>query len=185
MATTGDLTVRGVRIAYDRAGQGPPLVLMHGIGANASAWRTQLDGLSDAFDVIAWDAPGYGRSSDPPHDWPMAEYADCLAGFLDVLGIAQAHLLGQSWGGVLAQEFYRHHADRVTSLIALGHDARRRCDARRWRNATSGTAARAGNDDARRIRPRPRAAIARPQSIRRHAPRSGSDGRANPSGRIP
>jgi pimeloyl-ACP methyl ester carboxylesterase len=129
MATAGHVTVRGLRIAYDRAGQGPPLVLMHGIGADASAWRTQLDGLSDAFDVIAWDAPGYGRSSDPPRDWPMAEYADYLAGFLDALGIAKAHLLGQSWGGVLAQEFYRDHADRVASLIlsdtTLGGDATR------------------------------------------------------------
>lgn len=129
MVTTGDVTVRGVRIAYDRVGEGPPLVLMHGIGANAAAWRTQLAGLSDAFDVIAWDAPGYGRSSDPPHDWPMAEYAEYLAGFLDGLAIRTAHLLGQSWGGVLAQEFYRNHADRVASLIlsdtTLGGDVTR------------------------------------------------------------
>ncbi len=129
MATSGQVTVRGVRIAYDRAGQGPPLMLLHGIGANASAWRTQIDGLSDAFDVIAWDAPGYGRSSDPPRDWPMAEYADCLAGFLDGLGIVQAHLLGQSWGGVLAQEFYGRYADRLSSLIladtTLGGDVTR------------------------------------------------------------
>ena len=129
MAHAGHVMVRGLQIAYDRAGQGAPLVLMHGIGANAAAWRTQLDGLSDAFDVIAWDAPGYGRSDDPPHDWPMAEYADTLAGFLDGLGIAKAHLLGQSWGGVLAQEFYRDHADRVASLIlsdtTLGGDTTR------------------------------------------------------------
>ncbi len=129
MVEAGHVTVRGLKIAYDRAGQGPPLVLMHGIGADASAWRTQLGGLSDAFDVIAWDAPGYRRSDDPPHDWPMAEYADALAGFLDGLGIAKAHLLGQSWGGVLAQEFYRDHADRVASLIlsdtTLGGDTTR------------------------------------------------------------
>lgn len=117
MAIAGQVTVRGMEIAYDRAGQGPALVLLHGIGANATAWRTQLDGLSDAFDVIAWDAPGYGRSSDPPSDWPMAEYADHLAGFLDGLGIARTHLLGQSWGGVLAQQFYGAYPDRVRSLI--------------------------------------------------------------------
>ena len=129
MAEAGHVTVRGLEIAYDRAGQGAPLVLMHGIGADASAWRTQLDGLSDAFDVIAWDAPGYGRSSDPPYDWSMAEYADVLAGFLDGLGIIKAHLLGQSWGGVLAQEFYGRYADRVLSLIlsdtTLGGDVTR------------------------------------------------------------
>lgn len=117
MAMAGRVTVRGMEIAYDRAGQGPALVLLHGIGANATAWRTQLDGLSDAFDVIAWDAPGYGRSDDPPGDWPMAEYAEYLAGFLDALGIARTHLLGQSWGGVLAQAFYGKYPGRVRSLI--------------------------------------------------------------------
>lgn len=129
MAMAGYVTVRGLAIAYDRAGRGAPLVLLHGIGANASAWRTQVDGLADAFDVIAWDAPGYGRSSDPPHDWTMAEYADCLAGFLDGLDIPKAHLLGQSWGGVLAQELYGRYADRVASLIlsdtTLGGDVTR------------------------------------------------------------
>lgn len=117
MATAGRVTVRGMGIAYDRAGRGPALMLLHGIGANATAWRTQLDGLSDVFDVIAWDAPGYGRSDDPPGDWPMAEYAAHLAGFLDGLGIERVHLLGQSWGGVLAQQFYGSYPGRVRSLI--------------------------------------------------------------------
>lgn len=117
MATAGRVTVRGMEIGYDRAGAGPTLVLLHGIGANATAWRTQLDGLSTAFDVVAWDAPGYGRSDDPPEDWPMAKYADYLAGFLDALSIEQTHLLGQSWGGVLAQQFYAAYPERVRSLI--------------------------------------------------------------------
>lgn len=117
MATAGRVAVRGTEIAYDRAGRGPTLTLLHGIGANATAWRTQLDALSDAFDVIAWDAPGYGRSDDPPGDWPMAEYADYLGGFLDALGVEQTHLLGQSWGGVLAQAFYGKYPERVRSLI--------------------------------------------------------------------
>lgn len=129
MAIAGRVTVRGIEIAYDRAGAGQPLVLMHGIGANASAWRPQLAALADAFDVIAWDAPGYGRSADPPGDWTMADYADALAGFLDGLGIARAHLLGQSWGGVLAQGFSDRYADRVQSLIlsdtTLGGNAAR------------------------------------------------------------
>src|SRR4051812_43345269 len=117
MVTTGQVAVRGVRIAYRRAGQGAPLVLMHGIGAHSAAWRTQLDGLADAYDMIAWDTPGYGGSDDPPSDWPMAEYAEYLAGFLDALGIEKAHLLGQSWGGVLAQQFYGAYPERVRSLI--------------------------------------------------------------------
>ncbi len=129
MAVSGQITVGSMTIGYDRAGEGLSLVLMHGIGANAAQFRAQMADLSDAFDVIAWDAPGYGRSSDPPGDWTMAEYADTLAGFLDALGIEKAHLLGQSWGGVLAQQFYGQYGDRVRSLIlsdtTLGGDAAR------------------------------------------------------------
>src|SRR3712207_7861349 len=53
-------------IAYARAGSGEPLVMLHGIGGNARQFRNQLDGLADSYDVIAWDAPGYGDSGDPP-----------------------------------------------------------------------------------------------------------------------
>lgn len=129
MAEIGTVTVRGMKIGYRRAGDGPPLVLLHGIGGNANQFRQQADGLADAYTVVAWDTPGYGRSDDPPGDWTMAEYADALAGFLDGLGIARAHLLGQSWGGVLAQAFYGRYPGRVRSLIlsdtTLGGDVTR------------------------------------------------------------
>lgn len=71
------------------------------------------------FDVIAWDAPGYGGSDDPAGDWSMADYADRLAGLLDALGLTRVHLLGQSWGGVLVQVFYGRYADRVASLLLV------------------------------------------------------------------
>jgi pimeloyl-ACP methyl ester carboxylesterase len=127
MVEAGQVRVQGVPIAYERAGRGPALVLLHGIGG--TPWRHQLAGLADAFMVIAWHAPGYGRSGDPDGAWTMAGYAAALAGFLEALGIARAHLLGQSWGGVLAQEFARDHADRIRSLIlsdtTIGGDAAR------------------------------------------------------------
>ena len=115
--------VRGCRITYERAGAGPPLVLLHGIGSNARSWRHQLAGLSDEFTVVAWDAPGYGGSDDPPADWPLVEYAHHLAGLLDHLGFARVALLGLSWGGVLAQEFYRHYPSRVSALLLADTNA--------------------------------------------------------------
>ncbi len=127
MVDAGQVTVGGMTVAYDRAGAGPELVLLHGIGG--TPWRHQFDALTDAYTLIAWHAPGYGRSADPDGEWTMAQYAETLAGFMDALGIARAHFLGQSWGGVLVQEFYRNHADRVRSLIlsdtTLGGDAAR------------------------------------------------------------
>lgn len=111
-------TVDGRSIYYDQRGDGPDVVLLHGIGGNTRLWRAQLEGLSDEFRVTAWDAPGYGGSDDPEGDqWTMADYTVRLNGLLDALGIEQVHIVGQSWGGVLAQEFYRHYPERFRSLV--------------------------------------------------------------------
>jgi pimeloyl-ACP methyl ester carboxylesterase len=115
-----DATVDGTIIHYETAGQGLPLFLLHGIGSNSRSWRRQLAALSSNFTVIAWDAPGYGRSSDPPAhlDKPsMRFYADSLRALMESLGIRQASLLGHSTGGVIAQEFYRAYPDHVRALI--------------------------------------------------------------------
>ncbi len=109
--------IDGHRIAYLRAGTGPAVVLLHGIGGNATQWRSQLEGLAGELSLIAWDTPGYGDSADPDGDCRMADYAEVLAQLLDHLQLDRAHLIGQSWGGVLAQEFMRKHAARVRSLV--------------------------------------------------------------------
>jgi pimeloyl-ACP methyl ester carboxylesterase len=109
--------VDGLSIAYERAGSGPPLVLLHGFLFDSRTWRPQLESLSRDFTAIAWDAPGAGRSSDPPETFATADWADCLAGVLDVAGVEAAHILGLSWGGILAQEFFRRHPRRTRSLV--------------------------------------------------------------------
>jgi pimeloyl-ACP methyl ester carboxylesterase len=112
-----DVEVDGLRIAYRQAGHGPPLVLLHGAFSDSRAWRPQLDGLSDEFTVTAWDAPGCGGSSDPPDTFGQSEYGDCLAKFLRGLGLARPHVLGLSFGSVLALELYRRHPDVPASLV--------------------------------------------------------------------
>jgi pimeloyl-ACP methyl ester carboxylesterase len=107
----------GIDVAYERAGVGPPLVLLHGILGDSRVWKRQLAGLADTFTVVAWDAPGAGRSGDPPERFTFADWADCLKGLLDAAGIEHAHVLGLSWGGVLAQEFYDRHSTSVRSLV--------------------------------------------------------------------
>ncbi len=95
--------VNGHSIAYREAGQGAGLVLLHGFLCDSRCWRRQLSGLSDQFRVVAWDAPGAGSSWDPSDPFTTADYARCLAGFLDAVGVASAHVVGLSWGGILAQ----------------------------------------------------------------------------------
>jgi pimeloyl-ACP methyl ester carboxylesterase len=109
--------VDGLSVAYERAGDGPTLVLLHGFTHDSRAWRPQLQSLADQFTVIAWDAPGAGQSVDPPETFGIGDWADCLAGFFDAVGVQSAHIVGLSWGGLLAQEFCRRHAVRVRSLV--------------------------------------------------------------------
>ncbi len=79
--------VDGLDIAYRRAGQGPPLVLIHGLLCDSRAWRWQIDALSDEFTVVAWDAPGCGA------------------------------VVGLSFGSVLALQLYGHRSELVRSLV--------------------------------------------------------------------
>jgi pimeloyl-ACP methyl ester carboxylesterase len=107
-----------LQIAYERVGSGPALVLLHGyVGDGPTTWRRQLDGLSDEFTVVAWDAPGAGRSTDPPERFGLDGYADCLAGFLDKLRLETACVVGLSFGGILTLALQRRHAARSSALI--------------------------------------------------------------------
>jgi pimeloyl-ACP methyl ester carboxylesterase len=69
---------------------------------------------------VAWDAPGAGSSPDPPERFTTTNYALRLAGFLDALRIGRAHVVGLSWGGILAQEFYRLYPERLLCLVLAG-----------------------------------------------------------------
>jgi pimeloyl-ACP methyl ester carboxylesterase len=109
--------VAGLTLAYRRAGQGPTLVLLHGAYDDGRSWSRQLDGLSDAFTVVAWDAPGCGLSDDPPDTFSAADYADCVAGFLNALNLTAPHVLGLSWGSTLALGLYERHPDAAASLV--------------------------------------------------------------------
>jgi pimeloyl-ACP methyl ester carboxylesterase len=110
--------VDGLQIAYERVGSGPALVLLHGyVGDGQTTWRRQLDGLSDEFTVVAWDAPGAGQSSDPPERFGLDGYADCLAGFLGKLGLDTACVAGLSFGGIVALALQRRHSAVSSALV--------------------------------------------------------------------
>jgi len=109
--------VGGHSIGYRIAGEGPPLVLLHGFLCDSRCWRAQLRVLGARFRVVAWDAPGAGSSSDPPESFTVADWAETLGEFLHTIGVERAHVLGLSWGGLLAQEFFRLHPLRVDRLV--------------------------------------------------------------------
>ena len=112
--------VGGLAIAYERAGNGPPVVLAHGfVGDGRSTWGSQIDALADEFTVVAWDAPGAGGSPDPPEGFGMDDYADCFAQFLRAMRIESAHLVGLSFGGALLLATFHRHRGLASSLALV------------------------------------------------------------------
>jgi pimeloyl-ACP methyl ester carboxylesterase len=110
----------GLRVAFQRRGSGPCLLLLHGAVSDSRVWRIQLESLSDVFTVVAWDAPGCGGSSDPPEHFRLPDYAGCLEQFIGALGLERPHLLGHSWGSALALELYGQRPRIVKSLVLAG-----------------------------------------------------------------
>ena len=108
-----------MRIGYRRSGEGRALVLLLGFFCDSRVWRRQYE-LGDRGTLIGWDAPGCGRSSMPPSTYRMGDYAECLAGFIEELGIAPVHLVGNSFGGALALDFCARHPGAVRSLVLVG-----------------------------------------------------------------
>lgn len=115
----GQVEVGGHRIAYRERGSGWPLVLLHGWPLDGREWWRQLEGLSDEFRVVAWDAPGAGASSDPPETARLSDWADWLAEFIEAQELAPAHVGGLSFGGGLALELVHRHPKVVRSLILI------------------------------------------------------------------
>jgi pimeloyl-ACP methyl ester carboxylesterase len=101
-------------------GQGPDLVLLHGLGASSFSWRHNLEPLSRDFRVWAPDLPPHGRSpAHPGADYRFEALAQGVIGFLDRHGITRAALAGNSLGGGLALMLARDYPERVTALVLL------------------------------------------------------------------
>lgn len=96
----------------------PALVLLHGIGSGSGSWVQQFQALSDAFYLVAWDAPGYGQSTPLASAKPLAaDYAQALQCFMAALNIPQAYVLGHSLGALMAASFAKAHPEQVLGLI--------------------------------------------------------------------
>lgn len=111
------------RITFEeRAGAGPPLVFLHGLGGDAACWRPQLEAFGGRHRAIAWDMPGYG-GSEPLDEMTFPGLAASLSELLDDLRVDRVHLVGHSMGGMVAQEFAAGWPERLRSLTLSGTSA--------------------------------------------------------------
>lgn len=112
------LQVEDLTIHYEIEGEGAPLIILHGMGNNSQSWKKQLTGLSNQFTVIAWDAPGYGKSSDPKVEFrEFKQFADVLKGLIEKLNYESVTLLGHSMGSAIALDFSYCFPEMVDALI--------------------------------------------------------------------
>ena len=116
------VTVDGLSIRYVEAGEGTPLILLHGasLGSSADVFLRNLGPLAAAgFRPIAFDQPGFGLS-DNPTDFSMGPRRKSIMGFIDAMGFEKAVLIGHSQSGNMAVTTALEHPDRISHVVILG-----------------------------------------------------------------
>jgi len=112
------ITVGDLSVFYERHGTGAPLLFISGTGSDLRVRPGVLDGpLPGRFDVLAYDQRGLGQTSKPDVPYTMADYADDAAGLMTAIGWESAHVVGLSFGGMVAQELALRHPERVRRLV--------------------------------------------------------------------
>jgi 2-succinyl-6-hydroxy-2,4-cyclohexadiene-1-carboxylate synthase len=113
------LAINGVHYNFEEAGEGSPLLLLHGFTGSEATWESNLPAFKPYFRVVTVDLPGHGASDAPadPQCYSIEQTAAAIAAILDSLKIAKAAVLGYSMGGRVALYFAVHYPERVERLI--------------------------------------------------------------------
>ena len=108
-----------VKIAWERRGEGFPLVLVHGLGYARWAWEPVADALAERYEIILLDNRGIGESDAPSGAYSASEMAGDVLGVLDDAGLDKAHIVATSLGGMVAQELALEAPERVEKLVLV------------------------------------------------------------------
>jgi len=113
------LTLHGHEVRYFRAGEGPPVLLIHGVAGSATTWKPTFERLAEHYDVLAPDLPGHGRSDKYRADYSISGFAVHLRDVLVATGMQRATVVGHSLGGGIAMQLAYQHPDRVERLVLV------------------------------------------------------------------
>jgi len=112
-------TVLGQNIHFFEGGQGPTVILLHGLGAVKEIWLGSIPALANSYHAYAIDQIGFGHSDKPLLDYRIATYTDFLYGFMQSQHIPKATLVGNSLGGWIALDFAARYPDMVDKLVLV------------------------------------------------------------------
>ena len=113
-------SVNGTQINYKVAGEGRPLLILHGWGSSSDSWVKVAELIAEkGYAVIAPDLPGFGKTSAPSAVWGVEEYADFVNDFAQKLGLRKFILTGHSFGGQMAIQFAVQHPEKAEKLVLL------------------------------------------------------------------
>lgn len=118
-AEAGSLDHKGVTLNYRVAGQGEPLICIHGVGSYLEAWDGVVERLADRFRILTFDLRGHGRSSKVQGRYEIDDFVDDVLALADHLGFDTFNLAGFSLGGLIAQRLALTHQERLRRLVLL------------------------------------------------------------------
>src|SRR4051794_16604737 len=118
--TTDEVLIHGHRVRFRTAGEGPLVVLVHGITGSSQTWEEVIPALAVDHTVVAPDMLGHGESAKPRGDYSLGAYASGLRDLLAVLGYDRGTLVGHSLGGGIAMVFAYQFPERTERLVLVG-----------------------------------------------------------------
>jgi 3-oxoadipate enol-lactonase len=113
------ISVRDIEMNYRDEGSGFPLVLIHGLNGDLTGWALTIPELAKHFRIVSIDVRGHGESGKPDRPYSIKDFSQDLKEFLSQMQIAQAHILGLSMGGAIAQQFALDYPQMVRALILV------------------------------------------------------------------
>src|SRR5664280_95392 len=113
------ISIHGHQIGYRRGGEGPVLLLLHGMAGSSLTWVPAMTLLQSDYTVLAPDFLGHGASEKPLGDYSLGNFASAMRDFLNLLGIDRATMVGQSWGGGVAMQFAYQFPERCERLVLV------------------------------------------------------------------
>ena len=119
MSPAEEIVIHGHCVSYRQAGEGSPIVLLHGITGSSRTWEDVMPRLAERHTVIAPDLLGHGESAKPRGDYSLGAYASGVRDLLIALGIEKATVVGHSLGGGVAMQFAYQFPERVDRLVLV------------------------------------------------------------------